>query len=217
MLLKVVGKAEPFQGTRLVQTCPHCRAKAFLELVGNDIRVGGRYSCGQRMCPSCRGHVFVVTEGDRIVEAYPPFRIDFDASDIPERIVKTLTEALDCHGHNYHIAAAIMVRRTLEEICDNLQAKGKDLKDRIRDLKGRVILPPELFAAMDELRLLGNDAAHIEAKTFEDIGAEELQTAIEFTKEILKGVYQYKGLLTKLQALKKKTAPTPAPPAGGKP
>jgi uncharacterized protein DUF4145 len=86
-------------------------------------------------------------------------------------------------------------------------AKGKDLKDRISDLRGKVILPPELFDAMDELRLLGNDAAHVEAKSYEEIRAEELQTAIEFTKEILKGVYQYRGLLTKLQDLKKRKTP----------
>ena len=74
------------------------------------------------------------------------------------------------------------------------------------DLKGKVILPQELFEALDELRLLGNDAAHIEAKTFEEIGEDELETAIEFTKEILKAIYQFKGLLTKLRSLKKGNA-----------
>jgi len=98
-----------------------------------------------------------------------------------------------------------MVRRTLEEICADLGAAGRDLKARIGDLKTKVVLPPELFEAMDELRLLGNDAAHIEAKSYDSIGTEELETAIEFTKEIMKGVYQYKGLLSKLRGLKKKT------------
>ena len=69
------------------------------------------------------------------------------------------------------------------------------------------------------LRLLGNAAAHVESKTYEEIGAAELQAAIEFTKEILKGVYQYKGLLTKLQELKKKTSSqqAAAPNAGAPP
>lgn len=159
--------------------------------------------------------MFVVFERRKLKEAYPPLRIDFDTTDVPERIVKTFTEALDCHSHNYFVATAILVRRTLEEICADRGAKGKDLKDRICDLKTKVILPKELFDAMDELRLLGNDAAHIEAKSYEEIGAEELQVAIEFTKEILKGVFQYKGLLTKLQALKKKkTEPCTAPNDG---
>lgn len=189
---------------RVMHTCPYCQAKALFHPIGSDLRISKRYICGQRVCPDCRGHVFVVFEWDRLQKAYPPLRIDFDSCDIPERIVKSFSEALDCHAHNYHISAAIMVRRTLEEICADRGATGKDLKDRIRDLKGKVILPLELFDAMDELRLLGNDAAHIEAKSYEEVGAEELEAAIAFTKEILKGVYQYKGLLEKLQALKKK-------------
>ena len=56
---------------------------------------------------------------------------------------------------------------------------------------------------MDELRVLGNDAAHIEAKTYDDIGAKELEVASLFTKEILKGVYQYKSLLSALRNFKK--------------
>jgi len=55
-----------------------------------------------------------------------------------------------------------MVRRTLEELCANLQAQGKDLKTRIGDLRNRVTLPPALFDAMDKgtrkhLRRSSND------------------------------------------------------------
>jgi hypothetical protein len=191
----------------VVHTCPYCRTKAFFQRLGDDHQISTQYASGERFCPNCKGHIFVVFEWRRFKMAYPPIRIDFDTQDIPDKIVNTFSEGLDCHSHDHHIAAAIMVRRTLEEICADRGAKGKDLKDRISDLRGRVILPPELFEAMDELRLLGNDAAHVEAKGYEEIGAEELQAAIEFTKEILKGVYQYKGLLTKLQELKKRKTP----------
>ena len=96
-----------------------------------------------------------------------------------------------------------MIRKTLEEICNNKSAIGKNLKDRLIDLGGKIIIPKELIEGMDELRLLGNDAAHIEAKTFEEIGKEEIEISIEFTKEILKAVYQYDDLLGKLRGLKK--------------
>jgi hypothetical protein len=58
---------------------------------------------------------------------------------------------------------------------------------------------------MNELRLLGNDAAHIEAQTFSEIGKEEIEVSLEFAKEILKAVYQYENLLQKLKKLKDKT------------
>lgn len=66
-----------------------------------------------------------------------------------------------------------------------------------------MVLPQGLLQALDDLRLLGNDAAHIEAKTYDAIGKEELSIAIELTKEILKAVYQLDGLLVRLKALKK--------------
>ena len=65
------------------------------------------------------------------------------------------------------------------------------------------MLPTELFAALDDLRLLGNDAAHIEAKAYNEIGEDELLVAIDLTKEILKAIYQLDSLLGRLRALKK--------------
>jgi hypothetical protein len=96
-----------------------------------------------------------------------------------------------------------MVRKTLEELCRERGAKGRDLKDRIRDLGTKVILPKELLEGLDDLRLLGNDAAHFESQAYDNVGEEEVETAIEFTKEVLKAVYQYKALLQRLQKLKK--------------
>lgn len=61
-----------------------------------------------------------------------------------------------------------------------------------------------LFDGLDELRLLGNDAAHVESKDYDDIGQEEVELAIEFTKEVLKALYQYAALKSRLVALKRK-------------
>ena len=80
---------------------------------------------------------------------------------------------------------------------------GVNLKEKIKNLRNKVLIPEELLDAADELRLLGNDAAHIEAKEFSEIGEPELNIAIEFAKEILKAVYQYSALLNKMQSLKK--------------
>lgn len=96
----------------------------------------------------------------------------------------------------------MMVRRTLEEICKDKGASGANLKLRIADLKSKIVLPQELIEAMDELRLLGNDAAHVEAQDYENIGDEELTAAIDLTKEIMKGIYQYSAILGRLKALK---------------
>lgn len=95
-----------------------------------------------------------------------------------------------------------MIRRTIEEICNDKDAKGVDLYKRIEALRGTIIISEDLFKGMHELRLLGGDAAHVELKNFDEIGEIEVGVAIDFTKEILHAVYQTTVLLQKFQDLK---------------
>ena len=82
----------------------------------------------------------------------------------------------------------MMVRRLLEEICAENSASGQNLHNRL--------------AALKILVALGNDAAHVEAKAYDNIGREEAEDLIELAKEILKALYQLKGLVARLQARK---------------
>jgi hypothetical protein len=160
-----------------------------------------------RRCPNraCYAHVFVIwnnREG-RLIASFPAERIDFDATDIPTEIIATFEEAITCHSVGTYRAAAIMVRRTLEELCRERGATGATLKDRIKSLSAKVIMPKELIEALDDLRLLGNDAAHVESQEYNTIGPAEVETGIAVTKEVLKAVFQYGALLKQLRALKK--------------
>jgi len=94
-------------------------------------------------------------------------------------------------------------RGPVQCLCEERGSNGNSLKERIGNLKNKVVLPSELFEALDNLRLLGNDAAHIESKDYENIGEEEVNLAIELTKEVLKACYQYEELLKRLKAYKK--------------
>jgi hypothetical protein len=197
-------------GTRPSLRCPSCRQIGTFEPLNNipDVQVPGSLALwlGQKRCPNtkCFAHVFVVLNpAQMVLRSYPAERIDFDSANIPPAIVRSLEEALTCHAEECFVASAIMVRRTLEEVCQDKAAQGANLRDRIGALRSKVVLPGELFSAMDELRILGNDAAHIEAKSYNGIGKEEMDVAIALTKEILKAVYQLDNLVKRLQALKK--------------
>ena len=184
--------------------CPHCGKEGTFNKMGPDRIINTQFVTGQRRCPDpeCLGHVFVVFKLGVLIASYPPARIEFNSENIPEKILKTFEEALESHANKCYIASSILVRRTLEEICKERDAKGQNLKKRIEELKTKIILPEELFEAMNELRLLGNDAAHIEAEVYNEIGNTEVETAIELTKEILKALYQYSSLLERLRGLK---------------
>ncbi|WEA24041.1 DUF4145 domain-containing protein [Rhizobium binxianense] len=199
--------------------CPRCRKEGVfhpfgVKDIGWDVHrqtgSGGKVSdgplaVGSRRCPNteCNAFVFVVIHRGKVVRSYPPEVIDFDSSNLPPRILASLEEAIKAHAAGCYRASALMVRRVLEELCEDKQASGKNLMERLKALGNTVILPGELLAAADELRLLGNDAAHIEAKTYDQIGPDECAIAIELAKELLKAVYQYTNLVARLQALKK--------------
>ena len=190
--------------------CPICgHDGTFDRLDVLDVRInygGGYCYFGQRRCPNpeCHAHIFYLQTPGGNLRTYPSLKIDFNAEKIPDNIKEALSEAIACHSEECYVAASIMVRRTLEELCEDKNASGDNLKERLKSLKDKVILPGELFSAMDELRLLGNDAAHIESKEYDNIGKEEVEVAIQLTKEILKAVYQLDSLVEKLKSFKKK-------------
>jgi uncharacterized protein DUF4145 len=203
-----VTQATTYVANAVALRCPHCgKEAAFSPLSSNvhDVDIGSGIWCGQRKCPNtaCNGLVFVALRQGKLIQSYPPSKIDFDSENIPPNVLKSFEEAISTHAIGCYMASALMVRRTLEEICSEKGATGSNLKKRIENLQDKIVIPAELLEAMDELRLLGNDAAHIEARSYDNISEEELSVAIEFTKEFLKGIYQYSSLLTKLRNLKK--------------
>jgi len=190
--------------------CPECRQLGTFDAINDQViritTTPDLIYLGHRRCPNhtCHAHVFVAWGKDnKALLSYPPERIDFDSSSIPTAVVRSFEEAITCHSNNAFTAAAIMVRRTLEDLCADQKAEGKDLKKRIAALATKVILPPGLLAGLDNLRLLGNDAAHIEAKEYAQVGKEEVELAVDVTKEVLKSVYQLGDLVARLENLKK--------------
>jgi hypothetical protein len=199
--------------------CPHCMHMgaftgtiqydlhiAHQELAaGGAVKILGTSTIGIRVCPNfeCRGIVLVVIDANDKVIALPNEILDFDPNNIPTAMANSLEEAIKCHSAQCYKAAALMVRRVLEELCEDRKAMGNNLKERIVALAKIIVIPGELIEAADHLRLLGNDAAHIEAKTYQSVGEPEVRIAIELTKELLKGAYQYKSLLSQLTALQK--------------
>src|SRR5664280_2972906 len=122
--------------------CPECRQMGtfhpFMQHDAGTQRGGRACIAGLRLCPnqSCRALVFCVWNqaGGKLVASYPPERLDFDATNIPASITKALEEAITCHANECFIASAIMVRKTLEELCHERGATGANLKERLRNL-----------------------------------------------------------------------------------
>lgn len=206
-------------GRPLPHTCPHCgKGGTFMGTHDYSYDVsysmGGRHLSGVvntsvRFCPNpeCLAPVFLISEGNRVIHSAPTPRIDFDSTRLPKQIADCLDEAIGCHAAGCFRASALLVRRTIEEVCKEKSATGRTLKARIQSLGTVMTLPPALISAMDQLRLLGNDAAHVDASDYDEVGANESAAAIMLAKEIVKAAYQYDHLLEALSKLQRDAAP----------
>jgi uncharacterized protein DUF4145 len=206
----VILRAPTFQlsnSSRKVRLrCPGCQQRGTFDAVlDQDLQIDVYHFAGLRRCPdpNCYAIVFFEVDNGKLLESFPAETIDFDATNIPATVQSALEEAIKCHAQSCFVASAIMVRKTLEELCTERGAAGPNLKERIKALGAKVVLPQELLDGLDDLRLLGNDAAHIESQEYAKVGKEEVEIGVEFTKEVLKAVYQYSALLNRLRALKK--------------
>jgi hypothetical protein len=189
--------------------CPSCRQNGTFDLAQPEVKdlvdIERDRAYLQRRCPNprCRAHVFVVMGANRkVLSVYPPEVVDFESAAIPDQIAASFEQALRCKSIGANTAAAIMVRRTVEELCAERQASGDALEDRIGALAPLVSLPQSLLDGAGVLRLLGKGAARVEADVFDQITHDELEVAILFTKELLRATYQYADLVSKLEGLR---------------
>jgi hypothetical protein len=90
-------------------------------------------------------------------EFFPSLAFPMPLDSVPERVASAIQEAVDCHGARSFVAAALLIRKTLKEICVDHGATGDTLKARLNSLKTNVILPQQFFDGMQQLRVLGVD------------------------------------------------------------
>src|SRR6202035_5823211 len=157
MNIKISGVQLVLNGTNAVKLrCPVCRQRGtFDPTLQHDLQITHQgHVAGLRRCPdpNCQALVFFVIQDGKIVESFPAETIDFDATNIPATVQNSFEEAIKCHGQSCFVASAIMVRKTLEELCRDRNATGANLKERIKALGTKVVLPQELLDGLDDLR-----------------------------------------------------------------
>jgi len=79
---------------------------------------------------------------------------------MPEQITKIYLQAKICFSKSLYEPSVIMSRKCLEAICKDLGATGKNLADKVENVKNTGKINDQLIRWATELRLIGNDAAH---------------------------------------------------------
>jgi hypothetical protein len=146
------GSSEVYdsEGRESIQIrCPHCQSTgtfpsatqrhfSYGKMMVNQSRTrGGYFSADIRRCPNktCRGIVFTLSEQKETGpkhHGFPPELLEFNPENLPPRLMATLKEATICHSHGAYRACAMMVRRLLEELCEECDAAGPNLHKRLK-------------------------------------------------------------------------------------
>lgn len=190
-------------------TCPHCGVQVMAKAIPGVIDVltsSNRCRVGLRECnnPACSGVIFIaIMQGEQRVITVPPYYFKYNQTDIPAPVLSAFDEAITCFTNSCYMASAMLLRKSIELICEDRGSSGKNLKEKIDNLRHVVILPPEFLSGMHNLRYLGNDAAHVDADTYRQVSQRELQVGIQVTMELIHALYQYKNSLDQLEELKK--------------
>lgn len=104
---------------------------------------------------------------------------------VPALIAKDYVEATKVKKIS-PIAFAVLVRKSLESICKDQKATGRDLKEKLDDLAKKGIIPESLSKMANAIRYLGNIGAHASEK---EIDSYEAETLNDFFVAIIEYVY----------------------------
>lgn len=109
----------------------------------------------------------------------------YSGINVSEKVNNAFSSALKAHYVD-KVLCLIALRRTLELICKDKLAEGRNLKQKILYLTHKCIFPQIINEASDILRILGNEAAHGDDVDYDERIIKEM---INFTQVIIEYVY----------------------------
>ena len=130
---------------------------------------------------------------------YPSDR-NISMGGMPETASRAYAAASRSYKVGLYEPCVIMCRKCIEALCQELGAKKGNLKERLGKLQKNGQIDQKLLTWADELRLIGNDAAHDLNIVIEQVDA---LNALEFVEAIL--MYAF-SLTRKFEEFKKRRA-----------
>jgi hypothetical protein len=116
---------------------------------------------------------------------------------LPDKVSVEYKSALEVKGRNNN-AFAVSCGRVIEQTCDELQARGGNLYEKLENLKRRDLLPGSLVEAANGIRLLRNLGAHASLGNVSDSEAAVLYALVN---GVLEYVFKGPALVSQLRAL----------------
>lgn len=130
-------------------------------------------------------------------QVYPAIK---DLSGVPSSIQQSYSEAKKVRNIS-PIAFAVLIRRSIEYICKDQKAKGRNLEKKLKDLSDREIIPKTLSRMTHAIRYFGNLGAHASDSLLEQ---EDVFIMDDFFLAIVEYVYIAPNKIKRAQQRAKK-------------
>lgn len=207
-------------GRQKVLKCYHCGNQTLMNLVGEHeerwdegYAYEGLEKYEMYVCPICRAVTLICDvwqesqqhqiDGSCKEEYLYPLHIIRD--DYLPTQVRTAFEAAIKTKEIDSAVCLIALRRTLEIVCREKNATGRDLWHKIEDLSNKGILPEQLKNASIITKTYGNMGAHEENISISKI---ELLKIIDLVQYILDYLYIVPGKIAEAQEKMKEQSPS---------
>lgn len=190
--------------------CNHCEITVKTEEVANytvdrtdDPTDKEKFSLEK--CPECQNPILtkstIVYVADEFffgeaTKLYPADEF-YISPDLPITIKHALLESIRCFRAKSYTATAIMCRRTIEGFCEIKQARETNLFKSLEKLKNLGVINEQLHEWANQLRLVGNEAAHDISIEFSQVDAKDI---LDFTIAILDFTYSFKDKFDSFKA-----------------
>lgn len=140
-------------------------------------------------------YIFKHPNATLLAEVYPASKAQYAPDGVPQLIAEEFREAKECSWNGHHLGAALVGRRVLQAAArDVLGGKRHDLR-----LEIEAIPDDRLNKALKEqathVRLIGNDAAHVEP-----VDPEDVRDLLDFVEQVLEALYVGPAKVAKLNA-----------------
>lgn len=130
---------------------------------------------------------------------YSPTPLDTaDFENAPDHINAAAKEAHQVFSIGAYRSTAILCRATLEAICKDKEAEGKDLFKKIDDLYDKGKIRFILKETAHVLRAIGNDMAHGDFDS--ELETEDASDILDFLDSIINELYESPAQLARMQA-----------------
>lgn len=109
-----------------------------------------------------------------------------DFEGLPRSIGRALDQAYRAFSTSSYEACALMCRRALEALCKTYSATGRNLSERVDNLKTKGHIDSKLTEWAHGVRLIGNDAAHdVDA----EIARQDARDILDLTEALLMYIF----------------------------